>query len=93
MTYAWLQIAGPSVALNGSNTLNPIFVSPGRSSTTVLKFSFTAKDDNGAAGIPAVVTVSVKPVNRPPTANAGLIRYWMQANISWPTTITREYRE
>lgn len=40
-----------------------------------LKFSLTAKDDKGAASSnDAILTITIKHINRPPVANAGTDR-------------------
>ena len=59
ISYSWKQIAGPVVALKGSNTTTPTFIAPSNTpSDTELKFTLTASDDKGAAGInPAIVTM------------------------------------
>jgi hypothetical protein len=73
LSYSWMQTAGPAVILNGPNTPSPTFTAPSNiPSDTKLKFALTAKDDKGAAsGNPAVVTITVKHINHPPTADAG----------------------
>jgi PKD domain/NHL repeat len=73
LSYSWRQIAGPAVTLNGPDTTSPTFTAPSNvTSDTQLKFALTAKDDKGAASNNlAIVTITVKHINRPPTANAG----------------------
>jgi tetratricopeptide (TPR) repeat protein len=73
LTYSWMQTAGPAVILNDPNTSSPTFTAPSNiPSDTQLKFALTAKDDKGAeSNNPAIVTITVKHINRPPTANAG----------------------
>ncbi len=73
LTYSWMQTAGPTVTLNRPNTSSPTFTAPSNiPSDTQLKFALTAKDDKGAASNNlAIVTITVKHINRPPTADAG----------------------
>jgi tetratricopeptide (TPR) repeat protein len=73
LTYSWMQTAGPAVILNDPNTSSPTFTAPSNiPSDTQLKFALTAKDDKGAeSNNPAIITITVKHINRPPTANAG----------------------
>jgi large repetitive protein len=73
LSYSWRQIAGPVVTLNGINTSSPMFTAPSNvPSDTQLKFALAAKDDKGAESKnTGIVTVTVKHINRPPTANAG----------------------
>src|SRR5687768_13344023 len=54
--YAWSQIAGPSVTLNGANTATASFTAP--SSNTSLSFRLVVTDNSGATGTDEV-TITV----------------------------------
>jgi len=70
-SYSWKQIGGHTVVINGSDKRVATFTAPSNISTsTVLVFQITVKDDKNATGI-SVVRIIVNPVNRPPVANAG----------------------
>jgi len=72
VSYSWMQIAGPAIALTAANTDTPSFTAPyNLPSDTPLKFTLTAKDNKGAESTnPATVTILVKHINHPPIANA-----------------------
>ncbi|MCY1042751.1 myxosortase-dependent M36 family metallopeptidase [Corallococcus sp. bb12-1] len=69
LTYQWEQLAGTEVTLTGATTAAPSFTAPDVSGTTTLSFKLTVT----AAGKSATdtVNVTVKNVDRAPTANAG----------------------
>ena len=72
--YAWMQIAGPVVAMSGANTPTATFTSPDLTVNTVLIFRLTVTDNNGAVSTDSIsVTVLdvITPTNQPPIANAG----------------------
>ena len=72
LTYLWKQISGPNTKLKNSNTTNPSFMAPTVQSDKVLRFSLTAKDDNGgSSNNSAIVAIIVKHVNHSPVANGG----------------------
>jgi hypothetical protein len=59
----WVQIAGPSVVLNGSNTATPSFKAPAvNAGDATLKFQLTVDDGYGGTSSD-VATVSVRNVN------------------------------
>jgi PKD repeat protein len=68
--YAWVPPSGSSVTLTLPSTAKPTFVAPLVTSATPLVFSLTVTDNAGASAT-ASVTITVKPENRPPVANAG----------------------
>jgi ribosomal protein L14 len=68
--YAWLQTAGPTVTLTNANSATATFTAPPAATDTVLTFRLTVTDNEGATGV-ATVNVTVRHVNRSPTANAG----------------------
>ena len=57
ISYAWTQVSGTTVSLNGANTATPTFTAP--TVTTYLTFSLTVKDSTGAVSSPATVTITV----------------------------------
>ena len=71
LSYSWKQISGSSVNLSNNTSTNPSFTAPDVSSDRELRFSLIAKDEKGAASNPAIVTITVKHVNRSPIADAG----------------------
>ena len=67
---AWTQQAGPNTATLSGNTSNNLTVSNLIAGT--YKFRFNATDNQGASGFDEMtLTINPKPVNLPPTANAG----------------------
>ncbi|NOJ93720.1 histidine kinase [Corallococcus coralloides] len=69
VTLSWEQTSGPAVVLTGANTATPTFVSPDVPFNTDLVFTLTATANGQSAT--DTVTVTVKGVDRAPTANAG----------------------
>jgi len=67
LTYAWTQVAGPSVSLVGAATRTASFVA---SSSGVHRFQLVVNDGR-AGSAPDEVQVVVNAVNRVPTAHAG----------------------
>jgi hypothetical protein len=81
VSYAWLQTAGPTVALADPTQAVTGFTAPILTGGTVLTYQLTVTDNQGATGV-ASVTITVKAVpNQSPTANAGAA----QAAISGST--------
>lgn len=67
LTFAWTQVAGPTVSLSGANTAFPYFTAPFVSAAgATLKFNLTVHDPYGGASSDAV-TVTVVNSNDPPT--------------------------
>ncbi len=64
-SYSWMQTAGPSVALQGKNSLTLSFTAPDVSDETVLRFRLTVTDNCGAEASDEV-KVTVSPVHTPP---------------------------
>lgn len=64
-SYAWTQLAGATVSLNGADTVSPSFTAP--STSGVLQFQLSITDNFGTS---ATDTVDIT-VNAPPSANAG----------------------
>lgn len=69
VTYAWVQVGGPTVTLNGANTVAPTFTADGISGSTVFSFQLTVNDGTDNS-IPRNVDVGVLNQNRVPTAVA-----------------------
>jgi len=69
--YAWSQVAGPEVGLDGATNAVATFVAPPVSEDTVLTFQLTVTDDQGGTG-DDTVDVTVSSANVPPVADAGL---------------------
>ena len=69
LEFAWKQTGGPSVVLSGAPGASRTFTAPSATEPTDLTFVLTVSDD---ANSPTdSVTVTVTPVNDPPTADAG----------------------
>ncbi len=66
--YSWVQTAGSTVTLTGSNTATPSFDNPSVSVDTQFIFELTVTDDDGAT---ATDSVTITVTNAPPTAVAG----------------------
>jgi K319-like protein len=73
LTYTWVQLAGPLVALDGADTATPSFTAPllpgGVGGSAILSFQLTVWD--GALASTDEVDVVVEQVNHPPVADAG----------------------
>ena len=69
LTYAWRQVSGIAVVLNGADTARPSLVSPIVHPGVVLQFELTVSD--GLAESSDRVDVTVDATNHAPTANAG----------------------
>lgn len=64
LTYAWTQVAGPSVQLSDSAAAEPEFVAPDITEPTVLRFEFNVSD--GDATTTDTVEITVNPVAETP---------------------------
>ncbi len=71
LSYMWTQISGESVTLSSASSMSPSFTSPtvNNNEVKILTFEFKVFDDNGRESND-VVTITVDPVNSPPTAKA-----------------------
>jgi hypothetical protein len=70
LTFAWVQIGGSSVTLNGAGSAQPTFTAPSvGGSGDVLSFQVTVSD--GIDADTDVVSIHVENINHPPTADAG----------------------
>ena len=72
LSYLWRQTDGPAIRLSNASSANPTFIAPTVLSNAKLTFSLITIDDKGVSSSPAVVTVTIKHINRPPIANAGI---------------------
>ncbi len=70
VNYAWVQTAGPAVALDDPSGGSVSFTAPLLAAQAVLSFELTVTDDHGAQATDAV-SVTVKAQNQPPVAEAG----------------------
>ena len=71
ISYSWSQVSGQNITLSNNSTHLAGFNAPSVKSETLLLFSLTVTDNNGAISEPAIVSITVKNVNIPPVANAG----------------------
>jgi len=70
LTFTWVQLSGTPVILIGPNLVKTIFVAPNVTGT--LTFELTVRDSNGFSATATVtITVTARPENLPPVANAG----------------------
>lgn len=69
ITYAWVQVGGPTVTLNNPTTAAPTFTADGISGSTVFSFQLTVNDGVDTS-IPRNVDVGVLNQNRLPIAVA-----------------------
>lgn len=66
LTYSWVQVSGPAVALTGTNTSLPQFMAPFVNTTgATLQFQLTVNDGFGGTST-ATTTVTVNNINTPP---------------------------
>jgi len=70
LTFAWVQVSGPSVELRNSTRFNPNFVSPNLTEMTTLTFQLIV-NDGVISSVPKEVSIIVDAENETPTANAG----------------------
>jgi subtilase family serine protease/flagellar hook assembly protein FlgD/fibronectin type 3 domain-containing protein len=71
LTFAWTQVAGPAVTLQGSDTARPTFIAPEAPvGGMTLTFRLVASDGQAQSDA-ALVNVLVKNVNHAPVAEAG----------------------
>lgn len=75
LSYQWRQIAGPTVNLNGANTLTPNFIPL---QTGIYQFEFVVRDSFGQTSAPDTVTISIAPPTK--VYLAGLLSNWVVPN-------------
>jgi hypothetical protein len=74
-SHAWTQVSGPAVTLNDADSATASFVAPDvPPGGATLVFRLTVRDDGPAGGLETSdeVTITVRNVNSPPIARAGL---------------------
>jgi hypothetical protein len=71
LSYMWTQVSGEPVVLSSMSSITPSFTSPtvANGEVKVLVFELKAFDNNNREGVDTV-TITVDPVNAPPTAKA-----------------------
>ena len=60
---------GPSIILNGFDTVTPSFTAPNTLMNTSMKFSLSVIDDKGISSIPSTVTIFVNPISNQSRSN------------------------
>ena len=75
LSYKWRQTSGDAVTLSSSTAISPTFTSPivANNQVKVLVFELTVFDANQRSSIDTV-TVTVDPINAPPSASAGAMQ-------------------
>lgn len=70
VSYQWTQLSGPTVTLNGANTVSPSFVAPDVTEQTSLRFALSVTDSNGVVSDGSlndyVAFVRVNDIDPPP---------------------------
>jgi RHS repeat-associated protein len=64
-SYQWTQLSGPTVTLQGANTLSASFTAPSVSNQQVLRFELAITDDDGGTGFDEI-NITVTNVNKLP---------------------------
>ncbi len=67
LTYQWTQVNGPTLMLSSSTVLAPTFLAPNVVADTVVKMRLVASDGT-LSSAPSEVDVTIKNINRAPTA-------------------------
>ncbi len=70
VSYAWTQLAGPTISLTGNASAQASFTAPTVTEVTKLVFSLLVTDNEGETNADAV-EITVTPVNQLPIADAG----------------------
>ncbi|MEE9391699.1 MAG: tandem-95 repeat protein, partial [Planctomycetota bacterium] len=70
LSYEWVQVSGPTVALDDSHSPNPRFTAPDCLCNTVITFELHVSD--GTSESVDTVDITVEADNDPPVADAGL---------------------
>lgn len=66
----WLQLSGPTINLSNSNSLSTSFTAPLSALATVLRFQFTATDNEGVSSSD-IVEITTSPIVDNPVIDAG----------------------
>lgn len=106
-SYQWTKVSGPSIALNGATTATATFTAPSVTATTTLTFSLVVTDSKGLASQPAMVSVTVNPMNTTTAAftkavslhsvtRTGIVLFFMtdvavKATVGYGTTNTTQF--
>lgn len=70
LTYAWVQVGGPTVTLNDASSAQPTFTAPEELADTEVKFALTVTDGVNISALDTV-TITIHADNDAPTADAG----------------------
>jgi len=75
LSYKWRQVSGEPVMLSSSTAVSPTFTSPivANNEVKVLVFELTVFDANQRSDVDTV-TITVDPINAPPSASAGAMQ-------------------
>jgi iron transport multicopper oxidase len=84
LTYAWTQVAGPTVALSSVSAAQPTFVAPTVTTSTALTFSLIVSDGS-LSSTAATVTITVVPASS--ATDAGTDAGGMGTDITATATI------
>ena len=91
LQFAWVQVSGPSVRLQGADRPTPSFVAPSVGPGGVrLEFALTVTDALRTESAPDIVVVRVQDVNDPPvcdTARPSSARLWPPNHVLMPVSI------
>ena len=89
LTFAWTQIDGPTVTLQGTDTTTPAFETPALAESATLRFQLVVNDGNGDSA-PADVSVTLVPVSTQAAAtksgsgSATLTGEGASVQLCWP---------
>jgi hypothetical protein len=70
ISYSWQQTAGPTVTIGNASLANTSFIAPDIAAPVTLTFRLTVTDNLGVEANDSV-SITVNPINLPPSANAG----------------------
>ena len=89
LAYRWRQVAGPSVALQSSDSAVASFTAPTLASDTQLRFELSVSDDNGSSAT-ATTTVTVRKIagNAAGGGGGGAV-LWVALLLAWARMTVR----
>ena len=61
LDYTWVQVVGPRVSLQNSNSAQPSFIAPSSSTTATLIFNMSVRDSYAGTSDPVTVTLTLMP--------------------------------